>query len=254
MTPRALTRCGSSWDPPEERLYPVLDDLLSDWLASVPLPYDGVRVAGALWSARSHAVKEFLVRNQVPYRWLDIERDSQARALVEASSEGPPRLPMLFFPDGSVLVDPDIRALAETVGLRAPARQPFYDLIIVGAGPAGLAAAVYGASEGLRTVAIEREAAGGRAGTSARIENYLGFPNGIRGADLARRALTQAKRLGAEILSAHEVCGVRVEDPYRIVTLDDGSEADHVQLSRRPDRGHREHLGAVQHRGDLRDR
>jgi len=212
------------WDPPEERLYPVLDDLLDDWQAHAPVPYDGIRVAGTLWSARSHDVKELLARNQVPYRWLDIERDAQARELVEASTDGRPGLPVLFFPDGSVLVDPDRSALAEKIGLRAPARQPFYDLIIVGAGPAGLAAAVYGASEGLRTVAIEREAAGGQAGTSTRIENYLGFPNGISGADLARRAMTQARRLGAEILSAREVTSVRVEDPYRIVTLDDGSE------------------------------
>ena len=212
------------WDPPEERLYPVLDDLLGDWLASVQLPYDGIRVAGTLWSACSHNVKDFLARSQIPYQWLDIERDAEARALVESTSTGRPRLPTLFFPDGSVLVDPDLRTLAEKVGLRAPARQPFYDLIIVGAGPAGLAAAVYAASEGLRTVVIEKEVAGGQAGTSARIENYLGFPKGISGADLARRATTQAKRLGAEILTAQEVTGLRVEDPYRLVTLDDGSE------------------------------
>jgi thioredoxin reductase (NADPH) len=212
------------WDPPEERLYPVLDDLLGDWLASVPVPYDGIRVAGTLWSASSHNVKEFLARSQIPYKWLDIERDSEARELVESSSEGRPLLPVVFFPDGSALVDPDLRTLAEKVGLRAPAAQPFYDLIIVGAGPAGLGAAVYGASEGLRTVVIEREAAGGQAGTSARIENYLGFPKGISGADLTRRATTQAKRLGAEIVTAQEVAGIRVEDPYRIVALDDGSE------------------------------
>jgi thioredoxin reductase (NADPH) len=212
------------WDPPEERLYPVLDDLLSDWLATVPVPYEGIRVAGTLWSAKSYAVKDFLARNQVPYKWLDIERDGEAMELVNASSGGRPLVPMLFFPDGSVLTDPDIRSLAEKVGLRVPALQPFYDLIIIGAGPAGLAAAVYGASEGLRTVVIEREAAGGQAGTSARIENYLGFPNGISGADLARRAMTQARRLGAEILFAGEAAGLRVEDPYRIVTLDDGSE------------------------------
>ncbi len=212
------------WDPPEERLYPVLDDLLSDWVASVPVPYDGIRVAGTLWSASSHKVKEFLARSQIPYKWLDIERDSEARALVEATSEGRPRLPVLFFPDGSTLVDPDLRALAEKVGLRAPAAQRFYDLIIVGAGPAGLGAAVYGASEGLRTVVIEKEATGGQAGSSARIENYLGFPIGISGADLARRATIQARRLGAEMLTAQEVTGLRVEDPYRIVTLDDGSE------------------------------
>jgi thioredoxin reductase (NADPH) len=212
------------WDPPEERLYPVLDDLLSDWQASAPVPYDGIRVAGTLWSARSHNVKEFLARSQIPYQWLDIEKNSEARELVETSSEGRPRIPTLFFPDGSTLVDPDLRLLAEKVGLRASAQQPFYDLIIIGAGPAGLGAAVYGASEGLRTVVIEKEAAGGQAGTSARIENYLGFPKGISGADLTRRATTQATRLGAEILTAQEVTGVRVEDPYRIVTLDDGSE------------------------------
>jgi thioredoxin reductase (NADPH) len=212
------------WDPPEERLYPVLDDLLSDWLASVPVPYDGIRVAGTLWSATSHNVKEFLARSQIPYKWLDIEKDAGARELVETTSEGRPRLPVLFFPDGTTLVDPDLRSLAEKVGLRAPAAQPFYDLVIIGAGPAGLAAAVYAASEGLRTVVIEKEAAGGQAGTSARIENYLGFPKGISGADLTRRAVTQAKRLGAEILTAQEVTNLRVEDPYRIVTLDDGSE------------------------------
>ncbi len=212
------------WDPPEERLYPVLDDLLGDWVANVPIPYDGIRVAGALWSAHSHRVKDFLARGQIPYQWLDIERDAEAKALVEASSEGPPRLPMLFFPDGSTLADPDLRALADKVGLTTRAQQPFYDLIIVGAGPAGLAAAVYGASEGLRTVCIEMDAAGGQAGTSARIENYLGFPQGVTGADLTRRATTQARRLGAEILTAQEVTGLRVEDPYRIVTLDDGDE------------------------------
>jgi thioredoxin reductase (NADPH) len=212
------------WDPPEERLYPVLDDLLSDWQASVPVPYDGIRVAGTLWSANSHYVKEFLARCQIPYQWLDIEKDKEARELVESTAEGRPRLPMLFFPDGSILVDPDLGILADKVGMSTHAREPFYDLIIIGAGPAGLAGAVYGASEGLRTVVIEREAAGGQAGTSARIENYLGFPQGISGADLTRRATTQARRLGAEILTAQEVTGVRVEDPYRYVTLKDGSE------------------------------
>ena len=212
------------WDPPEDRLYPVLDDLLGDWLASVPVPYDGIRVAGTQWSASSHKVKDFLARSQIAYKWLDIERDSESRALVEATNAGQPRLPVLFFPDGSTLADPDLRTLADKVGMTTHAGQPFYDLIIIGAGPAGLAAAVYGASEGLRTVVIERDAAGGQAGTSARIENYLGFPQGISGADLTRRATTQAKRLGAEILAAQEVVGLRVEDPYRIVTLGDGSE------------------------------
>ena len=212
------------WDPPEERLYPVLDDLLGDWQASVPVPYDGIRVAGTLWSAASHDVKEFLARSQIPYQWLDIEKNDEARELVESSSNGRPQLPTVFFPDGATLVAPDLKTLADKVGMTTKAEQPFYDLIIIGAGPAGLGGAVYGASEGLRTVVIEKEAAGGQAGTSARIENYLGFPQGISGADLTRRATTQAKRLGAEILTAQEVAGVRVEDPYRIVTLKDGSE------------------------------
>jgi thioredoxin reductase (NADPH) len=212
------------WDPPEERLYPVLDDLLSDWLASVPVPYDGIRVAGTLWSASSHDVKEFLARSQVPYQWLDIERDDEARAMVESTSNGRPALPAVFFPDGTALVNPDLSTLADKVGMTTQAQQPFYDLVIIGAGPAGLGGAVYGASEGLRTVVIEREAAGGQAGTSARIENYLGFPQGISGADLTRRATTQAQRLGAELLTAREVTGIRVEDPYKYVTLNDGSE------------------------------
>ena len=212
------------WDPPEERLYPVLDDLLSDWSASVSVPYDGIRLAGTLWSPSSHNVKEFLARSQIPYKWLDIERDSEARELVEASAEGRTRLPVLFFQDGSTLVDPDLRTLADKVGLTTRAEQPFYDLIIIGAGPAGLAAGVYGASEGLRTVVIEKDVAGGQAGTSARIENYLGFPKGVSGADLMRRAATQVQRLGAEILTAQEVTGVQVEGPYKIVTLGDGSE------------------------------
>jgi len=212
------------WDPPEENLYPVLDDLLSDWLASVPVPYDGIRVAGTQWSASSHSIKDFLARNRIPYRWSDIEKEADIRELVEATCQDQYQLPVLFFPDGSHLIDPTPRLLAEKVGLYAHAQQPFYDLIIVGAGPAGLAAAVYGASEGLRTIVIEREAPGGQAGTSARIENYLGFPQGLSGVDLAQRATIQAKRFGAEILTAQEVTSVRVEDPYRIVTLDDGTE------------------------------
>jgi thioredoxin reductase (NADPH) len=212
------------WDPPEQTLYPVLDDLLSDWQATVPLPYDGIRVAGTLWSPSCHRVKDFLARNLIPYQWLDIETDAEAQALVEAASPEKRRLPVVFFPDGDVLVEPDNLALAVKCGLQTEATQPFYDVIIVGAGPAGLGAAVYGASEGLRTLMIDKEATGGQAGTSSRIENYLGFPNGLSGADLARRATAQAKRLGAEILTAQEVTGVRVEDPYRIVTLGDGTE------------------------------
>lgn len=212
------------WDPPEQNLYPVLDDLLADWQATVPVPYDGIRVAGTLWSPTSHAIKDFLARNRMPYQWLDIEVDPEAMALVEASTEGRHELPVVFFPDGDVLVNPDFRTLAEKCGLQTQALGDFYDLIIVGAGPAGLGAAVYGASEGLKTLMIDKEATGGQAGTSSRIENYLGFPKGLSGADLARRATAQAQRLGAEILLAQHVNNVRVEDPYRYITLSDGTE------------------------------
>jgi thioredoxin reductase (NADPH) len=212
------------WDPPEEKLFPVLDDLLSDWWATVPLPYQGIRVAGTLWSATSHETKDFLARNLIPYEWLDIEVDEEARALVELSAGELPRLPVVFFPDGTVLDNPDFRTLANKAGLQTEAAEDLYDLIIVGAGPAGLGAAVYGASEGLKTLLIDKAATGGQAGTSSRIENYLGFPKGLSGADLARRATAQAQRLGAEIMLAQEVTGVRVADPYRFVTLADGTE------------------------------
>ena len=212
------------WDPPDQNLYPILDELLSDWLATAPLPYEGIRVAGTLWSPHSHQVKDFLARNRIPYQWLDIEQDALARELAESVQPGEHRLPVVFFPDGTTLIEPDFRSLAEKAGLQTQATQPFFDMVIIGAGPAGLGAAVYGASEGLRTALIEREATGGQAGTSSRIENYLGFPKGISGADLARRATDQARRLGAEILTAQEVIKVRVEGPYRIVQLGDGSE------------------------------
>lgn len=210
------------WDPPAERLYPVLDDLLSDWSAAFRPPFEGIRVAGSLWSPRSHHVKDFLSRSQIPYQWVDVERDAGARAQVEAVSPGLRRLPVVFFPDGTALVEPGTRALAEKLGLQTTATLPFYDLLIVGGGPTGLAAAVYGGSEGLRTVLCERETTGGQAGTSAAIENYLGFPSGLSGVDLARRATAQAKRFGAEVLTAREVTAVRAEGPYRIATLDDG--------------------------------
>ena len=212
------------WDPPEDNLYPILDDLLSDWSANVLVPYDGIRIAGTLWSRSSHDAKDFLARNRIPYQWLDIEADDEARKLVEEAVGDDRRLPVAFFPDGTVLIEPDTQALAEKAGLQTQATQPFYDVVIIGAGPAGLGAAVYAVTEGLRTVMIEREATGGQAGTSSRIENYLGFPNGISGADLARRATAQAVRFGAEILTAQEVTAVRVEGPYRIVTLGAGTE------------------------------
>ncbi|MCH8013102.1 MAG: FAD-dependent oxidoreductase [Candidatus Marinimicrobia bacterium] len=212
------------WSPPEQNLYPILDDLLSDWLATTQIPYDGIRVAGTLWSASSHTIKDFLARSQIPYQWLDIEQNAEARALVEAVNQKQHRLPVIFFPDGSKLINPDITTLAEKAGLHTQPKQPFYDLIIVGAGPAGLAGAVYGASEGLRTLLIDKETTGGQAGTSSRIENYLGFPKGLSGADLTRRATAQATRLGAEILTAQKVTQIRVNDPYRYVTLADGNE------------------------------
>ena len=212
------------WDPPEEKLYPLLDDLLSDWVAATQLPFEGIRVVGALWSTSSHNTKDFLTRNQIPYQWLDIEKDRDAKVLVESVEGGEDSLPLVFFPDGSVLVEPESKELAEKVGLKTQATNPFYDLIIVGGGPAGLGAAVYSGSEGLKTLLIEGEAVGGQAGTSSRIENYLGFPNGISGSELARRATTQAKKFGVEILTAQQVVKVETEDPYRLVTLSDGTK------------------------------
>ena len=212
------------WTPAENNLYPVLDDLISDWEATATLPYDGIRVAGTLWSASSHAIKDFLARSQIPYQFLDIERDADAKALVEQANESSHRLPVVFFPEGDILIEPSLTEVAEKAGLQTVAGEPFYDLIVVGAGPAGLAAAVYGASEGVHTLLIDKETPGGQAGTSSRIENYLGFPKGLSGADLARRATAQASRLGAEILSAQEVISIAVRDSYRVVTLANGSE------------------------------
>ncbi|MBL0174702.1 MAG: FAD-dependent oxidoreductase [Ignavibacteria bacterium] len=212
------------WDPPEQKLFPVLDDLLAGWTGRARIPYDGIRVAGTQLSSQSYAVKDFLARNLVPYRWVDLDRDGGMRQLVEALPGGGSRLPVVFFPDGTQLVAPGDTELAEKVGLQTKASRPYYDLVIVGSGPAGLANAVYAASEGLRALLVEQHAPGGQAGTSSRIENYLGFPAGVSGADLAQRALAQAKRFGAEILSATEVVELRREDPYRIVRFADGSE------------------------------
>ncbi|MGH2593574.1 MAG: FAD-dependent oxidoreductase [Anaerolineae bacterium] len=212
------------WDPPEERLYPVLQDLLDDWLAAFRPPFEGIRVIGHRWSPAVHQIKDFLARNQVPYQWLDIETDDQARRLVESLGSEAAQLPLVLFPDGSHLAQPKNVQIAEKIGLKTRAGMPFYDLIIVGAGPAGLAAAVYGASEGLRTLLIEKDAPGGQAGTSSSIENYLGFPRGLSGAELARRAVAQASRFGVEILTPAEATGIRLKDSYRIVTLSDGTE------------------------------
>jgi thioredoxin reductase (NADPH) len=210
------------WDPPEERLYPVLDDLLETWRR--PAPSANLRVVGDRWSPGSHALREFLARNLVPYRWLDIETDPQARVLLDAARADAGALPILVTDDGEVLVDPDLHTVAERIGLRVRAERSAYDLVVVGAGPGGLAAGVYGASEGLSTLVLECNAPGGQAGTTSKIENYLGFPVGLSGADLTLRAREQAIRFGAEILVPAEVTGLRREDPYTVIRLADGSE------------------------------
>jgi thioredoxin reductase (NADPH) len=258
------------WDPPEEHLYPILDDLLDDWYASFKPPYEGIRVIGLRWSPKSYDVKHFLARNGIPYQWIDIETDEgrrlvsyfssvsnekQSSLLSTISTSGIERyqpennnhnpaslirspllqplsptyssslkLPLVIFPDGSYMDEPSDSVLAEKIGLKTRAQMPFYDLVIVGAGPAGLAAAVYGSSEGLSTLLIERHAPGGQAAMSSNIENYLGFPSGLTGGNLARRAVAQAVRFGAEILAPQEVIGIRIDGPYRVVRLKDGTE------------------------------
>lgn len=215
------------WDPPEEKLYPVLDDLLEDWQAEYKAPYHGLRVLGTRWSPSSHQLKDFLGRNQVPYQWTDVEiaaPDEEVRQLIPNVDLKSVSLPLVVLQGGEVLENPPVEELAARIGLRTSAETTFYDFVIVGGGPAGLAAAVYGASEGLKTLLVERSAPGGQAGMSSRIENYLGFPSGLTGADLARRAFTQAKRFGAEILAPQEVVGLRVDGPYRFVKLRDGNE------------------------------
>jgi len=215
------------WDPPSERLYPQLDDMLDDWLASYRPKFEGIRVLGTRWSPRCYELRDFLARNHVPYRWIDIElnaNDPETKQLLEALGPEATNLPVVLFPDGTKLLESLPAQVAEKVGLRTRAQTSFYHLAIVGGGPAGLAAAVYGASEGLSTVMIEREAPGGQAGMSSRIENYLGFPSGLSGRDLARRAVVQAQRFGVEILAPQEVTGVRTENSYRILKLADGNE------------------------------
>jgi thioredoxin reductase (NADPH) len=215
------------WDPPGEHLYPQLDDLLDDWRASYKPSFEGIRVLGTRWSPRSYELRDFLARNRVPYQWIDVEasaNDPETKRLLEVLGPEASSLPIVLFPDGTKLLESVPAQVAQRVGLRTRAQTSFYDLAIVGGGPAGLAAAVYGASEGLHTVMIEREAPGGQAGMSSRIENYLGFPTGLSGGDLARRAVVQAQRFGVEILSPQEALSVRTESPYRIIKLADGNE------------------------------
>lgn len=219
------------WDPPEERLYPTLDDLLGDWQADAALMDVSARVIGHRFNPASHEARDFLARNRVPYQWLDVDRDAEARQLLTIAGEDESRLPIVLLRDGSALAQPTTLELADRLGIARHAELDFYDLVIVGGGPAGLAAAVYGASEGLRTVLIEREAPGGQAGQSSRIENYLGFPNGLSGSELARRALDQARRFGAEVLTVQEVVGLEARGPQRVVQLGGGDElAGHTVL------------------------
>ncbi len=213
------------WDPPDERLYPILDDLLEDWKSDYRPAFDGIRVIGLRWSPQSHALRDFLARYQIPFQWLDAEvnRD-ECEPLLALAKAGPDALPLLLFPDGGHLEHPSVADVAEKLGLRRRAEQPYYDVAIIGGGPAGLGAAVNASSEGLKTLLVERDAPGGQAGTSSRIENYMGFPAGLSGADLTRRAVAQAKRFGTEILAPQEVTKLRAEGNYRILTLADGSE------------------------------
>jgi len=212
------------WDPAEEFLYPVVDELLDEWRTTVELPFEGIRVVGTMWSPECHEIKDFLARNSIPYRWLDIERDDEGKALMASIDVDADRVPILFLPDGDVLVHPNPEEVAEKTGLQTQAEQPFYDVIVIGSGPAGLSASVYASADGLRVLLVERHAPGGQAGNSPKIENFLGFPSGISGGSLARRAVAQAKRFGTEILTTQEVMNIRVEGDVKIVTLDDGGE------------------------------
>jgi thioredoxin reductase (NADPH) len=240
------------WDPPEEHLFPVIDDLLSDWQAECLPEAKGLRLVGHQWSPRSHAIKDFLASNLIPYRWLEVTRDPDARTLLDAAGVSLDELPVLFFEDGSVLRNPEPPQVAGRLGMSLAATHDVYDLVIVGAGPAGLAAAVYGASEGLRTLLLDMHSPGGQAGTSSRIENYLGFPTGVSGSELTRRALMQAQRLGAEFLAPLEVTGVSIDAGYKHLTLGDGRElvtrtmlaATGMSYREHPAPGIAEHAGA----------
>ena len=239
------------WDPPEEHLYPVIDDLLDAWQVDYLPETKGLRLVGHQWSPRSHAIKDFLASSLVPYRWLDVGRDLDAQALLDAAGVSASELPALFLEDGSVLRNPEPRQVAERLGRPLSAAFDVYDLVIVGAGPAGLAAAVYGASEGLRTLLLDRHGAGGQAGTSSRIENYLGFPAGVSGSELTRRALAQAERLGAEFLAPLEVTGISIEDGYKHLKFADSRELVTRTLLAATGMIYREHPapGVAEHRG-----
>lgn len=212
------------WDPPEEKMYPVLDDLLDDWQSNYVPEFEGIKVLGYQFSPKSHVVKDYLAANLFPYRWFDVETSKEAQDLIRNNGIEHKNLPAVIFEDGSYLVDPTIEKIAEKLGLNPKALADMYDVIIIGAGPAGLAASVYGSSEGLKTLLIERKAPGGQAGTSSRIENYLGFPTGLSGSDLTRRAISQATRLGTEFLTPSEVMEIKHRDLYKIIVLKDGSE------------------------------
>ncbi|HEU4926660.1 MAG TPA: FAD-dependent oxidoreductase [Vicinamibacterales bacterium] len=240
------------WDPPEECLFPVVDDLLEDWQAQYLPETKGLRVVGHQWSPRSHVIKNYLAGNLIPYRWLDVARNPDTKSLLDAAGIGMTELPALFFEDGTTLRNPEPREVAERLGRSLAAAQNLYDLVIAGAGPSGLAAAVYGASEGLKTLLLDRIAPGGQAGTSSRIENYLGFPAGVSGSELTRRAVAQAQRLGAEMVIPLELTGVSIDAGYKRLTLSDGREivtrtllaATGMEYREHPSPGVAEHTGA----------
>jgi thioredoxin reductase (NADPH) len=239
------------WYPPEECLFPVIDDQLDAWQADSLPEAKGLRLIGHQWSPQSHAIKDFLAGNLIPYRWLDIERDADTRVLLEAANVTARELPAIFFEDGTVLRNPEPRQVAERLGRSLSASLNLYDLVIVGAGPSGLGAAVYGASEGLKTLMLDRHAPGGQAGSSSRIENYLGFPTGVSGSELTRRAVTQAQRLGAEFLVPVEVCGVSIDAGYKHLRLSDGREIVTRTILAATGMAYREHPapGVAEHAG-----
>jgi len=212
------------WDPPEEKLFPVLDDLLESWQGTYRPDFDGIKLVGYQFSPKSHAIKDFLSANLVPYQWLDVETNNKAKETLERNNIELKDLPAVFFTDGSYTANATLASIADKIGMKPKAKLELYDVAIIGAGPSGLGAAVYGASEGLKTALIEKRAPGGQAGTSSRIENYLGFPNGLSGSDLARRAVTQATRFGAEVLSPQEVVDIVPENDYKRIKFADGSE------------------------------